>query len=134
MEQSGRGAPFPRLPGGGRRSLGAGDRRRLPRRAHPRAEIAEILLQAGSRVEADKIFSALLEECANDVWLYNSAGISYAEARDHEEALRWLDAGIRLVLETLDPEDILGQLMDFRERSMEALGRSPDDELALNQA
>ena len=97
---------------------------------HPRANIAELLLESRRRPEADTLFASLRRECAGDVWLYNSAGFAYAHAGDDEEALRWLDAGIELALETGDPEELLGQLVDMRERSLEALGRDVDDDLA----
>lgn len=97
---------------------------------HPRADIAEILLESDRRTEADALFETLRQECAEDVWLYNAAGFAYSHAGDDEEALHWLDAGIELALRTDDPEDLLDQLMEFREQSLTALGRELDDELA----
>jgi tetratricopeptide (TPR) repeat protein len=97
---------------------------------HPRADIAETLLEADRRPEADALFETLRQECTDDVWLYNAAGFAYSHAGDDDEALRWLDAGIELALRTDDPEGLLGQLMEFRERSLNALGRPLDDELA----
>lgn len=97
---------------------------------HPRANVAELLVESGRRAEADALFASLRRECAGDVWLYNSAGFAYSYAGDDEEALRWLDAGIELALETGDPEELLGQLVDMRERSLKALGRDVDDDLA----
>src|SRR5205823_4471764 len=103
-------------------------------RPHPRAEIAELLLEAGRRADADTLYADLREECTGDVWLYNSAGWAYAHTGDHEEALRWLEAGIELALATGDPEGIVDQLVDFRRASLTAVGRDPDDELASRTA
>ncbi|MGH9114319.1 MAG: tetratricopeptide repeat protein [Acidimicrobiales bacterium] len=89
---------------------------------HPRAEIAEILLDAGRRSEAGAIYTGLHEGCRDDVRLYNSAGWAYARAGDHREALRWLDEGIEVALTSGDPDDLLDQLMDYRRSSREALG------------
>lgn len=96
---------------------------------HPRAEIAELLLDAGRRSEADALPTQLRDACRDDVWLYNSAGWSYAHAGDDREALDWLDAGIEIALAGGDPEEILGQLMDFRRSSRAALGWDAHDEL-----
>lgn len=97
---------------------------------HPRADIAELLLDAGRRAEADALFEQLRIECADDVWLYNSAGFAYAHAGDDQEAVRWLDAGIDLALATRDREALVGQLNDLRDRSLKALGREVNGELA----
>jgi tetratricopeptide (TPR) repeat protein len=97
---------------------------------HPRANVADILLAAGRRAEADALFEALRQECAGDIWLYNAAGWAYSDAGDDEEALRWLEAGIELALATGDTENLLGQLVELRERSLESLGRDVDDDLA----
>jgi hypothetical protein len=97
---------------------------------HPRADIAELLLTSDRREEADELFSELRAQCESDVWLYNSAGFSYAHAGDDEEDLHWIDSGIELALATGDPEDILGQLGDLRTSSLKALGRALDDDLS----
>jgi tetratricopeptide (TPR) repeat protein len=97
---------------------------------HPRANIAALLIEAGRRDEADALYERLRAECGEDVWLYNSAGYAYAAANDHDEAVRWIDAGIEVTLESGDPERILDQLTDMRNRSLEAIGRDGDDELA----
>lgn len=81
---------------------------------HPKAEIAEILLDAGRRAEADAIYVELRVETPHDVWLYNSAGWGYSRAGDHQEAVRWLDEGIELAIRSGDPEDLVDQLMDYR--------------------
>lgn len=101
---------------------------------HPRAEIAEILLDAGRRPEAEAIYAELRAETPDDVWLYNSAGWAYSRAGDHQEALRWLDEGIELDLRAGDPDDLIDQLMDYRRQSQEALGLPPDDEIAARVA
>jgi tetratricopeptide (TPR) repeat protein len=93
----------------GGEALGRGGQRRESATAagyrsvpHPRAEIAEILLDAGRRSEADTIYAELRVETPDDVWLYNSAGWAYSRAGDHQEALRWLDEGIELALRSGD--------------------------------
>jgi len=101
---------------------------------HPQANIAELLVEAGRRDEADAVYGRLRADCGEDVWLYNSAGHAYAAADDHDEALRWIDAGIEVALESGDPERILDQLMEMRNRSRKAAGRDVDDELAARIA
>lgn len=97
---------------------------------HPRANIAELLVEAGRRDEGDALYARLRAECGGDVWLYNSAGFVYARVGDHDEALRWIDAGIEVALDTGDPEQIFDQLTDMRESSLHVLGRDSNDELA----
>ncbi len=67
---------------------------------HPRANVAELLVESGRRDEADALYERLRGECGDDVWLYNSAGYAYAAAGDHGAALRWIDAGLDLALES----------------------------------
>lgn len=97
---------------------------------HPRANIAELLVESGRRDEADTLYERLRAECSDDVWLYNSAGYAYAAAGDHEAAMRWIDAGLELALESGDPEQVVDQLADMRAKSLGALGRDPADDLA----
>ncbi len=52
--------------------------------------LAEILLRAGRAEEAHPIFAEVKAETPDDVWLYNSAGLEYGAARDHERAVAWL--------------------------------------------
>lgn len=101
---------------------------------HPRANIAELLVEAGRRDEGGELYARLRAECRDDVWLYNSAGFIYARVGDDEEALRWIDAGIEVALDTGDPDRILDQLTDMRQRSLDALGRDSNDELARRVA
>jgi hypothetical protein len=62
----------------------------------------------------------------DDVWLYNNAGVEYAEIDDHESALTWLTQGLRLAMATGDPEGLVEQLADLREESLSELGRRED--------
>lgn len=96
---------------------------------HPRANIAELLVECGRRDEADALYGRLRARCSDDVWLYNSAGYAYAAAGDHETALRWIDAGLDLALASGDPEQVVDQLADMRAKSLGALGRDPADDL-----
>lgn len=95
----------------------------------PEAEIAELLLELGRREEADHLYAELRRRDPDDVWLYNSAGWMYAAVGDHETALAWLDTGIELAMEFGDADRVLDQLAGMRRRSLDALGRSADDEL-----
>jgi tetratricopeptide (TPR) repeat protein len=54
----------------------------------PEADIAECLLAAGRRDEADALFATLRERDPEDVWLYNAAAYSYAEV-DMAASLKW---------------------------------------------
>lgn len=97
---------------------------------HPRANIAELLLEAGRRGEADALYGELRAEHGHDVWLFNSAGYAYAVAGDDEVALSWIDAGLELALASGDPERIVDQLSEMRHQSLTALGRDAADDLA----
>ena len=99
---------------------------------HPRTNVAEVLLQAGRRQEADARFDELRQQCPEDLWLYDAAGFSYAEVGEHALALPWLDEGSAMALADGDAERILGQLDERRNRSREALGL--DDELTARVA
>lgn len=93
------------------------------------ADIAECHLLAGRRDEADRIFTELRARTPDDVWLYNAAGFSYAHARDHREAERWLRDGIAVAFRTGDPDQVVMQLLDLLDDSLRALGQPPDAEL-----
>ncbi len=95
----------------------------------PEADIAECHLAAGRRGEADRMFAELRARTPDDVWLYNAAGVSYAEAGDHRAAARWLRDGIAVALRTGDPDQVVTQLLDFLDASLDALGEQPDAEL-----
>lgn len=87
---------------------------------------AEILMRAGRVAEAEPIWAAVLADTPDDVWLYHNAGFEYADAGDHEAALGWLTGGLRLALRTADPERLVDQLSDLRQRSLDSLGRPAD--------
>lgn len=53
----------------------------------PETDIAECLLEAGRRDEADRLFATLRARDPDDVWLYNAATYSYADV-DPAESLR----------------------------------------------
>lgn len=105
------------------RALAAGARG-LP---HPRADVAEVLLRAGRRKEADTTFADLRRQCPGDIWLYNAAGYAYAWAGDHEAALPWLEQGILMALADGDRDGILYQLDEERTRCREALDLTTDE-------
>lgn len=94
----------------------------------PEADIAETLVAAGRRDEADALYAALRQRDPEDVWLYNSAAFAYQEV-DDREALRWLLDGIEVAIETGDPDQVIGQLLDLTEDAWDRLGETRDAEL-----
>ncbi len=92
-----------------------------------RCRIAEILMRAGRVSEAEPIWAQVRRDTPDDVWLYNNAGIEYADVGDPATALGWLTDGLRLALATGDPERLVAQLAGWRGESLTALGLAPDD-------
>ena len=92
-----------------------------------RSDIAEFHLRAGRHAQAAEIWARLRVEMPGDVWLYNAAGLSYAEIGEHELAVGWLGDGIEVAIAGEDPEGIVAQLSDIRRHSLEALGREHDE-------
>lgn len=80
------------------------------------------------RRRAEPIWAAVRADTPDDVWVYNNAGLEYAAAGEHQTALEWLTAGLRLAIETGDRYRLVDQLAEQREESMFAL-RLADDEL-----
>ncbi len=96
---------------------------------HPRADVAEWHLLAGRHEQAEATYATLREQYPNDVWLYNHAGLAYADVGDHAVAVRWLTEGLQVALADGDPERLASQLADLRTHSLTELGADPDDEL-----
>ena len=94
----------------------------------PEADIAECLLEAGRRSEADALYSALRERDPDDPWLYNSAGFAY-RGIDDREALRWLLDGIDVAIATGDHDQVIGQLLGLAHEQWDRLKEQPDGEL-----
>jgi tetratricopeptide (TPR) repeat protein len=92
----------------------------------PRCLRAEILMRADRVAEAEPIWAAVRADTPDDVWLYNNAGLEYADAGDHARALDWLTEGLRLALRTSDPERLVDQLAYLRQASLDSLGRPAD--------
>ncbi len=92
-----------------------------------RCRLAEILMRAGRVEEAEPIWAQVRADTPDDVWLYNNAGLEYAAIGDDSTALAWLTDGLRLAVDTDDPERIIGQLIHLRAASMTALGLPSDD-------
>ena len=88
---------------------------------------AEILVRAERLAEAEPIWAAVLADTPDDVWLYNNAGLEYADIGEHEVAVGWLTDGLRLALRTRDPERLVAQLADLRQASLDTLGLPVDD-------
>jgi tetratricopeptide (TPR) repeat protein len=97
---------------------------------HPRAEIAELNILAGRRDIGDTLYLELRDRYPDDVWLYNSAGLTYLDIGDHATALRWIDDAVELTLSDGDQVGLVGQLSDMRNRALRALGRETDDALS----
>jgi tetratricopeptide (TPR) repeat protein len=93
----------------------------------PRSDIAEFHLRAGREEQAAAIWAELKVADADDVWLYNAAGLSYNEVGQHELAIQWLAEGIEVAMRTDDPEGIINQLSAVRRQSLGALGRDLDE-------
>jgi tetratricopeptide (TPR) repeat protein len=92
----------------------------------PRCLRADILMRAGRTAEAEPIWAAVRADTPDDVWLYNNAGLEYADIGDHRTALEWLTDGLRLALRTSDPERLVDQLADLRQASLHSLGQPAD--------
>jgi tetratricopeptide (TPR) repeat protein len=93
----------------------------------PRCRLAEIQLRAGRPEPVHAIFAQVYAETPGDVWLYNNAGLEYGAAGDPTRALAWLTPGLKLALDTGDPERLVAQLADLRREQLTALGREPDE-------
>ena len=94
----------------------------------PEADIAECLLAAGRREEADALFATLRERDPEDVWLYNAAAYSYADV-DMAASLKWALDGIDVALATGDPDQVVIQLLECAEAAWEAPDQPADDAL-----
>jgi tetratricopeptide (TPR) repeat protein len=93
----------------------------------PRCRRAEILMRHGRVSEAAPIWSEVLDEFPDDIWVFNNAGLEYGAIGKHEVALDWLTRGLELALRTGDPERLVPQLRRLRADSLGALGREPDE-------
>lgn len=93
----------------------------------PRCRRAEILMRHGRASEAAPIWSEVVREFPDDVWVFNNAGLEYGAIGEHEVALDWLTGGLELALRTGDPERLVPQLRRLRAESLRALGRASDD-------
>ncbi|MGH9120914.1 MAG: hypothetical protein ACRDYC_03065, partial [Acidimicrobiales bacterium] len=85
---------------------------------------------AGRQEEADALFADLRVRTPDDVWLYNSAGFSYAKVSDHAESSRWFREGVDVALQTGDDDQVLVQLLEGLERAWAALGETPEPGLS----
>jgi tetratricopeptide (TPR) repeat protein len=94
----------------------------------PETDIAECLLEAGRREEADALFATLRARDPDDVWLYNAATYSYADV-DPGESLRWALDGIEVAVATGDPDQVVMQLLECAEAAWEKLDEPADAQL-----
>ena len=91
-----------------------------------RCRIAELLMRAGRVAEAAPLWDQVRADTPDDVWLYNNAGLEYADVGDDATALAWLTEGLELALVTGDPEHLVDQLRDLRGAALTRLGRPAD--------
>jgi tetratricopeptide (TPR) repeat protein len=93
----------------------------------PRCRLAEIMLRAGRTEPAAEVYAQVQADTPDDVWLYNSAGLEYAAAGDPKRALDWFTEGLRLALDSGDPENLVAQLRALRREQLSDLGYEPDE-------
>ena len=91
-----------------------------------RCRIAELLMRSGRVDEAAPLWEQVRADTPDDVWLYNNAGLEYADVGDDTTALTWLTDGLELALATGDPEHLIDQLLNLRGASLTRLGRPAD--------
>lgn len=96
---------------------------------HPRADVAEWQPLAGRRDHADATYASVREQYPRDVWLYNHAGLAYADVGAHATAVRWLTEGLQIALADGAPHRLVSQLAELRWQSLTELGDDPDDDL-----
>ena len=99
-----------------------------------RCRIAELLMRDGRVEQATEIWEQVKADTPDDVWLYNNAGLEYADIDDHDTAVEWLTQGLQLAMATGDPEDLVDQLAELRAESRSELGLPDDDELQQQAA
>ena len=91
-----------------------------------RCRIAELLMRAGRVAEATPLWDQVKADTPDDVWLYNNAGLEYADVGDDATALTWLTDGLELALGTGDPERLVDQLRNLRGAALSRLDRPAD--------
>ena len=99
-----------------------------------RCRIAELLMRDGRVEQATEIWEQVKVDTPDDVYLYNNAGLEYADIGDHDAAVRWLTQGLQLAIATGDPEGLVDQLAELRAESLAELGLSDDDEVQQRAA
>ena len=99
-----------------------------------RCRIAELLMRDGRVEQATEIWEQVKADTPDDVWLYNNAGLEYADIDDHDTALTWVTQGLQLAMATGVPEDLVDQLAELRAESLSELGLPNDDELQQQAA
>jgi tetratricopeptide (TPR) repeat protein len=98
---------------------------------YPNAEalIADLLLRAGRRSEADDAWLEAERRRPCDPWVHQAAGTAYARAGLRSDALEWQTKGLELALDAGDEQgELVWFLTDERAGSLDELGR-PHDEL-----
>ncbi len=91
-----------------------------------RVKLAEFTLLAGQVSAAGALLEGARAEDPDELWLYNAAGLMYADNALHAEAISWLAQGIAVALDGSGSDDILEQLVELRAESLFQLGQRPD--------
>ncbi len=96
---------------------------------HPSAQalIADLLLRAGRGQEADDAWQLARHEDPNDLWVYQSAGSTYADVGLHAKALPWQTKGLELALARPEDGDMIWTLTNERAETLDVLGDPPDE-------
>ena len=91
-----------------------------------RTKLAEYHLAAGRIEQALQLLQAARADDPTEIWLFNAAGMMFADHDLHTDAVTWLGEGIEIALEHGDPDDVLEQLVELRAESIFQLGDRPD--------
>jgi tetratricopeptide (TPR) repeat protein len=91
-----------------------------------RVKLAEFTLLSGRVSAAESLLEAARAADPDEIWLYNAAGMMYADNALHAEAATWLARGIGVALQQGGQDDVLEQLVELRAESLFQLGERPD--------
>ena len=95
---------------------------------HPSAQalIADLLLRAGHRQQADEAWLQAERKDPRDPRLQHAAGLAYADVGLHREALPWQTKGLELALAMGEDADMIWLLTGERAETLDVLGQPPD--------
>jgi tetratricopeptide (TPR) repeat protein len=69
----------------------------------PRCRRAEILTRHGRLAEAAAVWDEVARDTPDDVWVYDNAGLEYADIGEYDTALTWLTQALQLAVRTGGP-------------------------------